>query len=228
MPKVIPTKLTPSPISALPFSNVGPVSLPAMPGLSVIAPTTIWRPSLVVFAHANVKFMAVNRCMSLSCAMASGRSSSIPMKPLSKSCAAFKHLTNRILIPPMHAFLRPNSVFACYFAFVIILVVVSNSWSINGSMLLTDFRKNCLVGGILRLLSQTIRSRCFQTSCLITVKWYWACVTAPVTNLASMPATLVRVHRAITIIWRRQAMFCVPAPMPRVDGRLRMMALAAA
>jgi len=173
-----------------------------MPGLSVIAPTkvavrgraarskvalrgargwaTIWRPSLVVFAHAMapqrraarkwpsegpsrgwatyIKFMAANLYMSLFCAMANGLSSSTLMKPLSKSCVAFKHLINQILIQPMHAFLRLNSVFMCYIAlhpvrvFVIIRVFASNSWSCNGAMPLADFRKNCLVGGILRLL----------------------------------------------------------------------------
>jgi len=155
MPNIIPMKLISSPISALPFSNVGPVSSPAMPGLSVIAPTkvalrgraarfrgwaTIWRHSLVAYAHAMApqratyaKYMAANRFTSLYTAMVSGRSSLTLMKPLTKSCTAFNNLTNQILIQPMHAFLRPNSVFMCCIAlhpvrvFAIIRVVASNS-----------------------------------------------------------------------------------------------------
>jgi len=90
--------------------------------------------------------------------MVSGRSSLTLMKPLTKSCAAFNNLTNQDLIQPMHTFLRPNSVFMYCIAlhpvrvFAIIRVVASNSWNINGTTLFADFRKNSLVGGILRLL----------------------------------------------------------------------------
>lgn len=81
------------PISAPPSGNAGPGSLPAMLGRSVTAPTTIWKPSLAGCARASAKFTAVSPCMSLSCVMENGPSSSIPPKPLTKSYAACSNST---------------------------------------------------------------------------------------------------------------------------------------
>ena len=104
MPNITLAKPTWSPTSALPFANVGRDSLPATLGLNAIAPTTIWKPSLVVCAPANAKSMAANRYTSSSCAMGSGPSSLIPPKPLTKCCNAFSNLTKPGLIRSMPDF----------------------------------------------------------------------------------------------------------------------------
>jgi hypothetical protein len=84
-------------VSASPSGNVGPGSLPAMPGRSVTAPTMIWKPSSAGCGRANARFMAVSPCMSSSCAMGNGRSSSTPPKPLNKCYAACSNSTKTSL-----------------------------------------------------------------------------------------------------------------------------------
>lgn len=91
-------------ISVRPSSNGGRGSLRAMPGLNVIAPTTIWKPSLAVCAHVNAKFMGASQCTSLSCAMASGPSSLTPRRPWAKSYNAFNNLTKQSLTKSMPDF----------------------------------------------------------------------------------------------------------------------------
>jgi len=86
------------PISAPPSDNAGRGSLRVTPGPNATAPTTIWKPSLVACARANAKFTAASRCTSSSCAMASGPSSLIPPKPLTKCCDAFSSMTKPSLI----------------------------------------------------------------------------------------------------------------------------------
>ena len=86
------------PISAPPSANVGPGSLPVMPGRSATGPITIWKPSLVACARASARFTAASRSMSSSFAMASGPSSLIPPKPLTSCCVAFSNLTKPSLI----------------------------------------------------------------------------------------------------------------------------------
>jgi hypothetical protein len=90
--------------SALPFANVGHGSLPATPGPNAIAPTTIWKPSLVVSARASAKFMVASRYTNSSFAMVSGPSSLIPPKPLTRCCNAFSNLTKPNLIRSMPDF----------------------------------------------------------------------------------------------------------------------------
>lgn len=103
-PKITRTRLRWSLISVRPSSNGGHGSLRAMPGLNVIAPTMIWKPSLAVCAPANAKFMGASRYTSLSCATASGPSSLIPQRPWTKSYNAFNNLTKPSLIKSMPDF----------------------------------------------------------------------------------------------------------------------------
>lgn len=79
--------------SAPPSDNAGRGSSRAIAGQNVTAPTTIWRPSLVVCAHASARFTAASRCTSSSFAMVSGPSSLTPPKPSSRCCAVFNSLT---------------------------------------------------------------------------------------------------------------------------------------
>jgi hypothetical protein len=98
MPNSIPAKPAWSRTSVPPSANAGLGSLPATPGLNVIGPTTIWKPSLVACVPASAKFMVASRYTSSSCAMGSGPSSLIPPKLLTKSCNAFSNLTKPNLI----------------------------------------------------------------------------------------------------------------------------------
>jgi len=88
-------------ISAPPFGNGGPGFSPATLGLNAIAPTTIWKPSLVACARASAKSTAANQYTSSSSAMESGRSSLILPKPLTKCCTASSSLTKPNLITHM-------------------------------------------------------------------------------------------------------------------------------
>ncbi len=97
-PSTTPLRPKWSRISAPPSANAGPGSLRATPGPNVTAPTMIWKPSSVACARASAKFMAASRSMSLSCAMESGRSSSIPPKPLAESYNACSNSTKSGLI----------------------------------------------------------------------------------------------------------------------------------
>ncbi len=91
-------------ISAPPSGNAGHGSLPAMPGPNVIAPTTNWKPSLVVCARASAKLMATSQCTSSSCVMGSGPSALIPRKPWPKCYTAFSNLTKPSLLRSMPDF----------------------------------------------------------------------------------------------------------------------------
>ena len=91
--------LTSAPLSG----NAGHGSLRATPGPNATAPITIWKPSLVACAPASARFTAASRCTSSSFAMASGPSSLIPPKPLTKCCDAFNSLTKPSLIRSMPA-----------------------------------------------------------------------------------------------------------------------------
>jgi hypothetical protein len=101
MLNITPAKPTWSRISVPPSDNAGPGSLPATPGPNAIAPTTIWKLSLVGCARASAKFMAASRSTSSSFAMESGPSSLIPPKPLIRCCNAFSNLTKPSLIRSM-------------------------------------------------------------------------------------------------------------------------------
>lgn len=100
--KTTPGTILPKPrwslISTPLFVNAGRGSLRAMPGRNVTAPTTTWKLSLGDCALASAKFMAGSPCMSLSCAMANGPSSSIPPKPLTKFYTACSNSTKIGLI----------------------------------------------------------------------------------------------------------------------------------
>jgi len=104
MPSNILTRLKWSRISAPPSGNAGHGSSRATAGPNATAPTTTWKPSSVAYARASAKFTAASRCTSSSCAMASGPSSSIPRKPLTRCCAAFSSLTRPSLIRSMLGF----------------------------------------------------------------------------------------------------------------------------
>jgi len=97
----IPAKPLWSRTSAPPSANVGPGSLPAMLGLNAIAPTMLWKPSLVVYERASAKFTVASRYTSSFSAMGSGPSSLTPPKPLTKSCSAFRSLTKLSLTRSM-------------------------------------------------------------------------------------------------------------------------------
>lgn len=103
-PAIILTKPKWSRISVPPSANAGRVSSLAMDGLTVIAPTTTWKPSSVACAPASARFMAASRPMSSSCATESGLSSLILPKPLTKSYAASNNLTRPSLIRSMPSF----------------------------------------------------------------------------------------------------------------------------
>lgn len=102
--KTIPRTLPWWPTSVPPSNNAGHGSLPVTPGPSAIAPTMLWKLSSVACAPVNVRFMAASPCMSSSCAMASGPSSLIPLRPSRKSYSAFSNLTKPSLIRSMPAF----------------------------------------------------------------------------------------------------------------------------
>jgi hypothetical protein len=121
-----------SPISAPPSGNAGLGSLPAMLGPNVTAPTTNWKPSLVVCARASAKFTAVSLCTSSSCAMVSGPSSSIPLRPLTKCYIAFSNLTKPRSIGSMPGFYKPNIGSKCCIVSAITLGSVSSNWNNNG------------------------------------------------------------------------------------------------
>jgi len=104
MLNITPAKPKWSHTSAPPSANAGHGSLPATPGLNAIAPTTIWKPSLVACARASAKFTVASQCMSSSFAMGSGPSSLIPPKPLTRCCNAFSNLTKPNLIRSMPDF----------------------------------------------------------------------------------------------------------------------------
>lgn len=101
MLNITPAKPTWSRTSVPHSDNAGPGSLPATLGPNAIAPTTIWKPSLGVYARANAKFTAASQSTSSSYAMVSGPSSLIPPKPWTKYCNAFNNLTKPSLIRNM-------------------------------------------------------------------------------------------------------------------------------
>lgn len=74
----MPATIPPAPrwwrISVPPCGSVGHVCLRATLGRNATAPTMNWKRSSDVSARANGKFTVASRCMSLSCATASGRS----------------------------------------------------------------------------------------------------------------------------------------------------------
>jgi hypothetical protein len=141
-----------SPISVPPSGNAGPGSLRATAGLNATAPITIWKPSLAACAPASGKFTAASRCTSSSFAMASGLSSLIPLRPLTKCYNALNNLTKLSSIRSMPDSEKPNDVYKCCISFAITPGVVSSTWNSNGLRLLAADLMKRLVGGILRLL----------------------------------------------------------------------------
>jgi len=123
-------------ISAQPFGNAGRGSLRATAGPNATAPTTIWKLSLAACAHASVKFTAASRCTSSSFAMASGLSSLIPLRPLTKCYNALNNLTKPSLIRSMPDSDKPNDVSKCCISSAITPGVVSSTWNSNGLRLL--------------------------------------------------------------------------------------------
>ncbi len=103
-PSNTPTRPRWSRTSAPPSGNAGRGSLRATPGPNAIAPTTIWKPSLVACAHVSARFMAASRCTSSSSAMASGPSLLIPPKRSTTSYTAFSNLIKPSLIRSMPGF----------------------------------------------------------------------------------------------------------------------------
>jgi hypothetical protein len=115
------TPLTPrwSRISAPPFGNAGRGSLRATAGPTATAPTTSWKPSLAACVHASAKFTAASRCTSSSFAMASGLSSLILLRPLTKCYNALSNLTKPRSIRSMPDSAKPNDADKCSISSVI-------------------------------------------------------------------------------------------------------------
>ncbi|MCA1604309.1 MAG: transposase [Acidobacteria bacterium] len=113
-----------SPISAPHLTNAGRGSSSVMRGPNAIARTMIWKPSLAGCGPGNVKFMVASPSMSLSSAMANGRSSSTRRNPTNKSCIAVSSLTKPSLIESRHAFSKCSTGFKCSIVFATGLVAV--------------------------------------------------------------------------------------------------------
>jgi mutator family transposase len=136
MPGIIPTTPRWSRISAPPSGNAGRGSLRAMAGPNVTAPTTIWKPSLAACARASAKFTAASQCTNSSFAMASGLSSLIPLRPLTKCYYAFNNLTKPSSIGSIPDSAKPNDAYKCCISSAITPSVVSSTWNSNGLRLL--------------------------------------------------------------------------------------------
>jgi Transposase, Mutator family len=121
-----------SPISVPPSGNAGPGSLRVTAGLNATAPITSWKLSLAACARVSAKPTAASRCTSLSCAMVSGPSSSIPLRPLTKCYTAFSNLTKPRSPESMPGFYKPSIGSKCCIVFAITLGSVSSNWNNNG------------------------------------------------------------------------------------------------
>lgn len=127
MPGTIPLRPRWSHISVPPCDTAGRACLPAMPGPNATGLTTAWRPSLGACAPASAKFMDASPSTSSSCATESGRSSSIPPKPLPKSYNAFSSSTKASLIRSIDAFEKLKAGFKCSTVSAITLAVASSN-----------------------------------------------------------------------------------------------------
>jgi len=122
-------------ISARPSVIAGRACSSVMPGLSAIAPTMTWKPSLVGCGPDNGKCMVASPSMSLFSATANGQSSSTQPNPMSKSCGDANSLTRPSLIRNTPAFKRRSNGCRCFTVFVIDLTAVSKSLNNNGRKL---------------------------------------------------------------------------------------------